>query len=75
MPIVPSSTSITGISQVYNIFNQTETISVQVSAGALTVNQGQVTITDGGHGLGGVKPAVVADAYARVLAFVNKHTR
>jgi acetyl esterase/lipase len=34
-----------------------------------------ITVTDGGHGLGGVKPAVVADVYSRVVAFVNKHTR
>jgi acetyl esterase/lipase len=32
-----------------------------------------ITIKDGPHGLRGVDPAVVADMYERVLAFVNKH--
>jgi hypothetical protein len=47
--VVNSSISISGIAQHYNLFNQTETITAQVSAGALTVNQGQVTFTDGGQ--------------------------
>jgi hypothetical protein len=49
VPIVPSSTSITGIAQQYTFFNQMETISVQVTSPGLTVNQGQVNITDGGQ--------------------------
>jgi acetyl esterase/lipase len=32
-----------------------------------------ITIEGGGHGLGGVKPAVVADVHERVLAFLKKH--
>jgi acetyl esterase/lipase len=34
-----------------------------------------ITVEDGGHGLGGVKPAVVADIQDRVLAFLNKHMK
>jgi acetyl esterase/lipase len=33
-----------------------------------------VTIQDGGHGFGGVPPAVVADARDRALAFLKAHT-
>ena len=32
-----------------------------------------ITIEDAGHGLGGVKPAVVAQTHERVLAFLKKH--
>jgi len=34
-----------------------------------------ITVEDAGHGLGGVKPAVVAGIHDRVLAFLNKHLR
>lgn len=34
-----------------------------------------ITIADGGHGLGGVKPEIVAGTYAKVLAFLDKHMR
>ena len=32
-----------------------------------------ITIEGGGHGLGGVKPAVIDDVHERVLAFLKKH--
>ena len=32
-----------------------------------------ITVKDAGHGLGGVKPAVVADIHDRVLAFLKKY--
>jgi acetyl esterase/lipase len=34
-----------------------------------------ITITDGPHGLGGVKPEVVAKMYDRVMEFLNKQMR
>jgi acetyl esterase/lipase len=34
-----------------------------------------LTIPDGGHGLGGVKPEIVAKTYERVLAFLKTHLR
>ena len=34
-----------------------------------------ITVEGAGHGLGGVKPAIVADIQDRVLAFLNKHMR
>jgi acetyl esterase/lipase len=34
-----------------------------------------ITVEDAGHGLGGVKPAVVAGIHDRVLAFLNKTMR
>lgn len=34
-----------------------------------------ITVQDAGHGLPGVKPAVLADIQDRVLAFLNKHVR
>jgi acetyl esterase/lipase len=37
------------------------------------VEHGLVTIPDGGHGLVGAEPALVADVLARVLAFLDKH--
>lgn len=32
-----------------------------------------VTVQDAGHGLAGVKPAVVEEIHSRVLAFLNKY--
>jgi dipeptidyl aminopeptidase/acylaminoacyl peptidase len=32
-----------------------------------------ITVKDSGHGLGGVKPAVVAETHDRVLAFLKKY--
>ena len=32
-----------------------------------------LTIQDGPHGFGGVKPEVVANAHERVLAFLRRH--
>jgi acetyl esterase/lipase len=34
-----------------------------------------VTVKDAGHGLAGARPAVVAEAHERVLAFLKKHLR
>jgi dipeptidyl aminopeptidase/acylaminoacyl peptidase len=34
-----------------------------------------ITIADGGHGFGGVKPDVVAKIHERVVEFVNKQMR
>jgi dipeptidyl aminopeptidase/acylaminoacyl peptidase len=34
-----------------------------------------ITLKDAGHGLGGVKLAVVAETHDRVLAFLRKHLR
>ena len=34
-----------------------------------------ITVPEGGHGLGGVKPDVIASLYGRVLAFVDQHMR
>ncbi len=34
-----------------------------------------ITIPDGGHGLAGVKPEVVAQTYERVVDFMNEHMR
>jgi acetyl esterase/lipase len=34
-----------------------------------------ITIKDGGHGFGGVDPAVVANAHERVLAFLKEHLK
>jgi acetyl esterase/lipase len=39
------------------------------------IAHGLVTIPDGGHGLVGAKPALVADVQGRVLAFLRQHLR
>jgi hypothetical protein len=46
--LVATSTAITAITQQYTLFNQKETITAAVTSTGTTVNQGLVTLFDGG---------------------------
>jgi acetyl esterase/lipase len=52
---------------------QSETMAKELARAG--VEQEFISVPEGGHGLGGVEPAVISNIHDRVLSFLDKHMR